>query len=324
LFGVSWWRTALERRKAWIVAFYWVEGPDAALSPRPALSIPQAGSGCPDWLGGARPSRLRVLEEFPHRAPQESELAVALADTAKPIGTLIRCDYNGCMELEIVAVLLAAPFVGSFLGVVIERLPAGRPVLLSRSSCDACARTLRPRDLLPIVSWIAQRGRCPYCRAELGAFYPAIELAALAVALSTAWLLPGWLLLTSCALGWTLLCLAVIDHRHFLLPDELTLPLIPAGLVVAWLIVPARLPDHMMGALAGFVAFALISFAYRHLRGREALPGVVLIGALSALTLALARSVAGGTLSATMRIAFGSHLALAIWLVWLFGPVLVA
>jgi leader peptidase (prepilin peptidase)/N-methyltransferase len=243
-----------------------------------------------------------------------------------------------------VVVLLAAPFVGSFLGVVIDRLPAGRPLVLGRSACDVCARTLGPQDLVPIVSWLARRGRCAYCRAELRAFYPAIELAALAVALSAAWLLSGWLLIASCGLGWTLLCLAVIDHRHFLLPDVLTLPLIPAGLAVAWLIDPALLSDHIVGALAGFAAFALIGFAYRRLRGREglglgdakllaaagawlgwqALPGVVLIGALSALALALARTAAGGTLSATTRIAFGSHLALAFWLVWLLGPVLVA
>jgi leader peptidase (prepilin peptidase) / N-methyltransferase len=248
------------------------------------------------------------------------------------------------MALETVAALLAAPFVGSFLGVVIDRLPAGRPLLLGRSTCDACARTLRPQDLVPIVSWLVRRGRCAHCGAALSLFYPAIELAAFAVALSAAWLLTGWLLIVSCVLGWVLLCLAVIDHRHLLLPDALTLPLIPAGLAVAWAIDPALLPDHLAGALAGFAAFALIALVYRRLRGREglglgdakllaaagawlgwqALPGVVLIGAVCALALALARAAAGGTLSATTRIAFGSYLALAFWLVWLFGPVLVA
>jgi leader peptidase (prepilin peptidase)/N-methyltransferase len=248
------------------------------------------------------------------------------------------------MAFEILAVLLAAPFVGSFLGVVIDRLPAGRPFLLGRSTCDVCARKLRPPDLVPIASWLWRRGRCACGESELRAFYPAIELAALAVALSAAWLLSGWLLVASCALGWTLLCLAAIDFRHFFLPDVLTLPLIPAGLAVAYGIDPALLPDHVVGTLAGFAAFALITFAYRRLRGRDglglgdakllaaagawlgwqALPGVVLIGALSALALALARAAAGGTLSATTRIAFGSHLALAFWLVWLFGPVYVA
>jgi leader peptidase (prepilin peptidase)/N-methyltransferase len=248
------------------------------------------------------------------------------------------------MTLETVAVLLAAPFVGSFLGLVIDRLPAGRPVLTGRSRCDACGVTLAAKDLVPVVSWLWQRGRCAHCRAELSAFHPTIELAALAVALSAAFVLSGWLLLISCGLGWTLLTLAAIDQRHFLLPDVLTLPLIPAGLVVAFAINPALLMPHVVGAVAGFAAFVAIAFAYRRLRRREglglgdakllaaagawlgwqALPGVVAVGALCALAVALARTVAGDTLSATTKIAFGSYLALAFWLVWLLGPPILA
>jgi leader peptidase (prepilin peptidase)/N-methyltransferase len=227
---------------------------------------------------------------------------------------------------------------------VIERLPAGRPVLLGRSQCDACGATLGVRDLVPIVSWLARRGRCGHCGARLGAFYPMIELAALAIALSASLVLSGWLLLVSCALGWLLLTLAVIDLRHFLLPDVLTLPLIPAGLALAWLLDPGLLPGNVIGAAAGFVCIALFGLAYRRLRGREglglgdakllagagawlgwqALPGLVLIAAVSALALALAGALAGGRLSATTRVAFGSHLALAFWLVWLLGPLTVA
>jgi leader peptidase (prepilin peptidase)/N-methyltransferase len=230
------------------------------------------------------------------------------------------------------------------LGVVIERLPAGRPVVLGRSCCDACGATLGVRDLVPLASWLARRGRCGHCGARLSAFYPAIELAALAVALSAALVLSGWLLLVSCALGWLLLTLAVIDLRHFLLPDVLTLPLIPVGLALAWLLDPGLVPGHMIGAAVGFASFALVGLAYRHLRGREglglgdakllagagawlgwqALPGLVLIAAVSALALALAGALAGGRLSATTRVAFGSHLALAFWLVWLLGPLTVA
>jgi leader peptidase (prepilin peptidase)/N-methyltransferase len=248
------------------------------------------------------------------------------------------------MALETVAVLLAAPFVGSFLGVAIERLPAGRPIAFGRSRCDACGATLGARDLVPVVSWLRQRGRCAYCKAELGAFYPIIELAALAVALSAAWVLSGWLLLVSCALGWTLLTAAAIDQRHFLLPDVLTLPLIPAGLAVAWAIDPALLVPHALGALTGFAAFATIAALYRRVRRREglglgdakllaaagawlgwqALPGMVVLAALCALAVALARALTGDRVSATTRIAFGGYLALAFWLVWLLGPPILA
>jgi leader peptidase (prepilin peptidase) / N-methyltransferase len=236
--------------------------------------------------------------------------------------------------------LLAAPFVGSFLGVVVERLPEARLIGLARSSCDHCGATLGARDLVPLLSWLARRGRCGCGKVRLSAFYPGIELAALAVAVSATLVLSGWLLWASLALGWTLLALAAIDLRHYLLPDALTLPLIAVGLAVAWLIEPARVDEHALGAAAGFIGLAAIAWLYRRLREREglgrgdakllgaggawlgwqALPSVVALGAAAALALALARVASGGKLSASTRIAFGPYLALAIWVVWLYGP----
>jgi leader peptidase (prepilin peptidase) / N-methyltransferase len=236
--------------------------------------------------------------------------------------------------------LLVAPFVGSFLGVVVERLPEARPIGLARSSCDHCGATLGARDLVPLLSWLARGGRCGCGKIRLSAFYPGIELAALAVAVSATLVLSGWLLWASLALGWTLLALAAIDLRHYLLPDALTLPLIAAGLAGAWLIEPARLGDHALGAAAGFIGFAVIAWLYRRLREREglgrgdakllgaggawlgwqALPSVVALAAVVALAVALAGTLLGAKLGATTRIAFGPYLALAIWLVWLYGP----
>lgn len=244
------------------------------------------------------------------------------------------------MDFWALFAIIAAPFVGSFLGVLIERLPAGRPVALARSACDVCGRALGPLDLVPVVSWVGRRGRCGCGRARLSIFYPAIELAALAVAIWAALVVSGWLVWASVALGWSLLAMAVIDQRHEILPDVLTLPLIPAGLLVAWAIDPGKLLDHAIGAAAGFLVFVAIAWTYHRLRGREGLgmgdakllaaagawlgwqglPSVVVIGALSALALALARAAAGAKLSAGMRISFGPYLALGVWLVWLHGP----
>jgi len=239
--------------------------------------------------------------------------------------------------------LLLAPFVGSFLGVVVERLPAGRPLVVGRSACDECGRRLGPRDLVPLFSYLARGGRCGCGKVRLSPFYPAIELAALAVAANAAFVLSGWLLWVSLGLGWTLLALAAIDLRHYLLPDVLTLPLIPAGLAVAYALDPALLPAHALGALLGFAAFAVIGHLYRRLRGRDglglgdakllaaagawlgwaALPSVVVIGAALALAFALAQAQGGAKLALTGKLAFGPHLALAFWLVWLFGPLVV-
>ena len=79
--------------------------------------------------------------------------------------------------------VLAAPFIGSFLGVVVQRLPDGRPIARGRSRCEGCGAALAVRDLVPLFSWLAAAGRCRFCRRPLGWFYPGIELAALAVAL---------------------------------------------------------------------------------------------------------------------------------------------
>lgn len=239
-------------------------------------------------------------------------------------------------------VLLMAPFVGSFMGLLALRLPDGRPVVGDRSRCDLCHEPLRPRDLVPVLSWALRRGRCRCGRARLTWFYPAVEVGALLVVLWAALVVDGWLLLASAVLGWTLLTLALIDARCFQLPDALTLPLIPLGLVVVGLTDPQKLLGHGLAALAGGLGFALLAWAYERLRGRAGLglgdakllaaggawvglaglPGVILIAALSALTLALAQAVAGGRLRATTALPFGPHLALGIWLVWLYGPLL--
>jgi leader peptidase (prepilin peptidase)/N-methyltransferase len=251
--------------------------------------------------------------------------------------------YNGAMQLGAALAIILALFVGSFLGVVIERLPAGRSIVFGRSTCDHCGQTLTARDLVPLVSYLARWGWCSCGRTRLGRFHPAIELAALAVALSAGAVLSGWLLWASLGLGWTLLTLAAIDWREFVLPDIITLPLIPSGLVVAWAIDPGLLGDHALGALAGFASLAVIGSVYRRVRGREglglgdakllaaagawlgwqALPSVVLIAAACGLVLALATALGGGKLVWTSRIAFGPHLALAFWLVWLCGPLVI-
>jgi leader peptidase (prepilin peptidase)/N-methyltransferase len=243
----------------------------------------------------------------------------------------------GSVVIEPLVLAAIAPFVGSFLGVVVQRLPEGRPIIVARSSCDGCGQALRALDLIPLAAWLRRRGRCACGQVALGIFYPGIEVAALAVAISAVAVASGWLLWASLALGWTLLALAAIDLRHFVLPDLLTLPLIPAGLAVAWLSEPASLPDHALGAAAGFAGFALIGWLYQRLRGRvglglgdakllagagawlgwTALSGVVVIGAASVLLISLTRTLAGGRLGTGTRIAFGPYLALGLWLFWL-------
>jgi leader peptidase (prepilin peptidase) / N-methyltransferase len=239
-----------------------------------------------------------------------------------------------------VAMLAAAPFIGSFLGVLALRLPANRAVAWSRSACDHCSHVLAPADLVPLLSYLLLGGRCRYCHAKIGRFALAIECAALLVAAWATIQTSGWVIVASCIFGWILLLLAVIDWRVQLLPDVITLPLLLAGLVAAAFLASDPFVNHLVGALAGFAAFAFIAFAYRVLRGRDGLglgdakllagigawiswtglPAVVLWGSVLGLLFTLARGVAGHRLRLSDRLPFGAFLAAGGWLVWLYGP----
>ncbi len=236
--------------------------------------------------------------------------------------------------------VVAAPFVGSFLGVVAMRLPVDRPLLWARSACPECRHVLGIPDLVPLLSWLMRGGRCRHCSARIPYFYPAIELAAVAVALWAAAVLTGWLLWATCVLGWLLLVLAVIDQRHLRLPDGLTLALTALGLGVAWAIDPQALLDHAIGAAGGFAAFAIIGWIYRRVRHRDGLglgdakllaaagawvswqglPSVVLWGAALGLAGVLLRRLLGAMPALDQPIPFGPSLCLGLWLVWLYGP----
>jgi len=246
--------------------------------------------------------------------------------------------------------LVAAPAAGSFLGVLIRRLPAGKPVALARSECEHCRARLGVRDLLPVVSYLLARGRCRQCRAPIGRFHLWIELAALGLTAIAALAAygrgesAGWLW-SSCGLGWVLLALAAIDLDSWRLPDVLTLPLLLAGLAVCGWLRPDELADHVMGAVFGWGLLTCLALAYRALRGRDGLGGgdakllgaggawlgaaalpVILLAASAATLLAVllragmrgerAGGLFGG-LRAGTAVPFGPGLAAAIWILWL-------
>lgn len=233
--------------------------------------------------------------------------------------------------------VLISPFIGSFLGVVIRRLPAGKPIVWARSRCESCGVALSIRDLVPILSWLVSGGRCRVCGRGLGLFYPAVELAALGIALVAVRLDLGVEVWLDCILGWWLLALGWIDARCWLLPDLLTLPLVVAGLAAALAFDPAGLTDRALGAAAGYLALRAVAFIYRRLRGRDglgegdakllaaagawvgasALPQVVLIAALAGLFAASCLHLAGYPLRGTSAMPFGPFLAFATWIVWL-------
>jgi leader peptidase (prepilin peptidase)/N-methyltransferase len=240
--------------------------------------------------------------------------------------------------------LILSPFIGSFAALLIRRLPAGQPIALSRSRCEACGHVLGVWELFPLVSAAVLKMRCRWCHVRIPVAHIVVELACLAIAAWAVLIAPDalsvWL---DCLLGWWLLVLAWIDWEHMVLPDVLTLPLILAGLGVTLLQDPADTTEHAAAAVAGYGAFRALEIAYRRLRGREGLgqgdakllaaagawlgllplPTVVFLAALCGLAIAAGMRIAGRIVHRGSAIPFGPPLCAAIWVSWLgFDPIL--
>jgi leader peptidase (prepilin peptidase)/N-methyltransferase len=243
---------------------------------------------------------------------------------------------------DIVPPLVLAPFIGSFLGVLIARLPERRPVVFARSVCEQCGHVLSARDLVPLLSFALTRGRCRHCRSPIGSFPLAVELAALGVAVWTVLAVPATEIWWTCLLGWALLTLAWIDVRTMSLPDVLTIPLGLAGLVATLVEDRGALTDHAAAAIVGYGSLAGIAWIYRRIRHREglglgdakllaaigawlgisALPLTILFAACIGLTVAGAAALTGRHVTAASAFPFGPCLALSAWLLWLYGGIL--
>ncbi len=234
------------------------------------------------------------------------------------------------------APLVASPFIGSFVGVLIARVPAGRGFVGGRSACAACGHTLGPRDMVPILSFLGLRGRCRYCQAAIPRRDFVVELAAIAVAVAAGLAPDPAFAAVGAVLGWVLLALGGIDFRCFRLPDFLTLPLVLAGLAQALWLEPEFLADRAVAAALGYLGFRAVGETYRYVRGRvglgegdakllaaggawlgsAALPYVVLMAAGAGLAYAGVAAARRGRIDAATRVPLGPFLALAIFALW--------
>ncbi|PJG49167.1 prepilin peptidase [Sphingobium sp. LB126] len=226
---------------------------------------------------------------------------------------------------------IAGAIAGSFLATLILRWPQGRGVARGRSACDGCGRVLGAVDLIPLVSALAQRGRCRTCGAAIDPLHGRIEAGCAIVGALALGFAPdlggiGWALL-----GWLLLTLAVLDKRHLWLPDALTLPLAFLGFTIGLWSTDAGMGDRVIGAAVGYLALLCVALGYRRLRGREglglgdakllgalgawfgwqALPFIVLLAASLGLLAVLAAMAVGRAVDARTQVPLGTFLAVA-------------
>jgi leader peptidase (prepilin peptidase) / N-methyltransferase len=202
--------------------------------------------------------------------------------------------FRGHPVLFVAWVSIVGLVVGSFLNVVIHRLPkmmerawrrdcrtmfepdapgddSPRYDLVQPSShCPACGHRIRAWENVPLLSWLALRARCSACGVRISARYPAIELVAgVAAGVVAAHFGVTWECLGALVLTWSLIALTMIDFDHQLLPDSITLPMLWLGLVFSVFATTVTPVDAILGAAAGYLSLWSVYWLFKLATGKE-------------------------------------------------------
>lgn len=176
--------------------------------------------------------------------------------------------------IALAAAAVLGAIIGSFLGAVLVRLPEGRSVVRGRSACDGCGKALTVAELVPVLSWAIQRGKCRTCGVSIGGGQLACELGGAAIGIGALLWARTDLALAAMMLGWQLLLLGLLDLRHLWLPRVLVGWLAISGfiVVIARAISEGTLDPLLVsssGGALGYLLFWGIARFYLKVRGRE-------------------------------------------------------
>src|SRR5688572_33144895 len=170
--------------------------------------------------------------------------------------------------------LLLGLLVGSFLNVVIHRLPRKKSLMWPGSHCPACGVSLSPLENIPLLSYLFLRGRCRGCGIHITARYPTVEaINGLAYGLIAWYFGIGWQSLIYAALFSALLVVSYIDLDHQIIPDAITLPGIGLGVLAAVTVLPIGFLDSMLGLLIGGGVLFGLAWISPYLFGKEGMGG---------------------------------------------------
>lgn len=266
--------------------------------------------------------------------------------------------------------LILGLLVGSFLNVVIYRLPkmmerdwseqckefvssscslASPPptsepmepfnLMVPGSRCPSCGHKIKPWENIPIVSYLILGGKCSACKAKISARYPTIELVtgllSVAVIFYTG---ANWNGLAALIFTWSLIALTMIDFDTYLLPDDITLPLLWLGLIANSFNAFTDLPSALWGAVAGYLSLWSVYKLFKLLTGKEGmgygdfkllaalgawmgwqmLPQIILLSSLVGALIGISLIVVRGR-DKNIPIPFGPYLAIAGWIAFVWG-----
>jgi leader peptidase (prepilin peptidase)/N-methyltransferase len=273
----------------------------------------------------------------------------------------------GNLPAFVLLVFVLGLLIGSFLNVLVYRLPlmmqrgwqaqardflqipeqpAGEVfnLILPNSRCPHCGHEIRPWENIPLLSWLALRGKCSACKGPISVRYPLVELACALLSAYVAWHFGfSWQTAAMLLLSWGLLAMSLIDADHQLLPDDLVLPLLWLGLILNSFGLFASLGDALWGAVAGYLCLWTVYWLFKLLTGKEGMGHgdfklLAMLGAwggwqILPLTILLS-SLVGAVLGLIMLrlrnaetstpIPFGPYLAIAGWIALLFGDTITA
>ena len=200
--------------------------------------------------------------------------------------------FRAFPALFVTAVTVMSLAIGSFLNVVIHRLPKmlerqwrdelaelnGQEVtaaprynlVVPRSACPACGHPIGALENIPLVSYLALRGKCASCKAGISTRYPVVEALTGALSGYIAWRYGfTWHTLAMLVFVWSMIALAFIDLDTFYLPDDITLPLVWAGLLANMGGLFVDLQSAVIGAIAGYLALWLVFWGYKLATGKD-------------------------------------------------------
>jgi leader peptidase (prepilin peptidase)/N-methyltransferase len=205
--------------------------------------------------------------------------------------------FQDCPALWISSAAFLSLLIGSFLNVVILRLPKAmehqwkqecrmllaldepsesltRPALAAiawpNSHCPSCKTPLKAWHNIPLISYLLLKGRCEFCNLPISPLYPMVELLTAVLGLAVAWVLgPNWQGVAGLVLVYILVAMAFIDLDHKLLPDQLTLPLMWLGLAINASGIFTNLQDAFWGAVAGYMSLWLVYWGFRLATGKH-------------------------------------------------------
>jgi leader peptidase (prepilin peptidase)/N-methyltransferase len=265
--------------------------------------------------------------------------------------------------------LILGLLVGSFLNVVIYRLPkmmerdwqeqcqdflaqstgSDTPethpkqepfnLMVPASRCPHCGHKIKPWENIPVVSYLFLKGKCSGCKASISARYPIIELISGLVSVFMVYTFgANWAGLAALVLGWALIALIMIDLDTFLLPDDITLPLLWLGLIANSFELFTTLSSALWGAVAGYIVLWSVYKLFKLITGKEGmgygdfkllaalgawmgwqmLPQIILLSSLVGAVIGVGMILLRGH-NKNIPIPFGPYLAIAGWIAFIWG-----